>query len=124
MIRRPPRSTRTDTLFPYTTLFRSKCLAFDIYDHRTSGFCGNFRCRKTIRKNVPAARANAAAYFQTRRRLASGTDEQNIVTLIGETVPDQIELSRRNMEHKDHAKRQNRDVSRRKMINKDGIDRK
>src|SRR3546814_13857071 len=25
MIRRPPRSTRTDTLFPYTTLFRSQC---------------------------------------------------------------------------------------------------
>src|SRR3546814_972337 len=24
MIRRPPRSTRTDTLFPYTTLFRSQ----------------------------------------------------------------------------------------------------
>src|SRR3546814_8219614 len=31
MIRRPPRSTRTDTLFPYTTLFRSvgEDLAFD-----------------------------------------------------------------------------------------------
>src|SRR3546814_486212 len=27
MIRRPPRSTRTDTLFPYTTLFRSRQLA-------------------------------------------------------------------------------------------------
>src|SRR3546814_19841075 len=26
MIRRPPRSTRTDTLFPYTTLFRSERL--------------------------------------------------------------------------------------------------
>src|SRR3546814_19289282 len=26
MIRRPPRSTRTDTLFPYTTLFRSVTL--------------------------------------------------------------------------------------------------
>src|SRR3546814_5977868 len=26
MIRRPPRSTRTDTLFPYTTLFRSRNL--------------------------------------------------------------------------------------------------
>src|SRR3546814_20765626 len=26
MIRRPPRSTRTDTLFPYTTLFRSPTL--------------------------------------------------------------------------------------------------
>src|SRR3546814_10720358 len=28
MIRRPPRSTRTDTLFPYTTLFRSIPLPF------------------------------------------------------------------------------------------------
>src|SRR3546814_520808 len=28
MIRRPPRSTRTDTLFPYTTLFRSLGLRF------------------------------------------------------------------------------------------------
>src|SRR3546814_16450993 len=28
MIRRPPRSTRTDTLFPYTTLFRSHDDAF------------------------------------------------------------------------------------------------
>src|SRR3546814_15748752 len=27
MIRRPPRSTRTDTLFPYTTLFRSPAAA-------------------------------------------------------------------------------------------------
>src|SRR3546814_5619191 len=31
MIRRPPRSTRTDTLFPYTTLFRS--LEFDVDRH-------------------------------------------------------------------------------------------
>src|SRR3546814_5319323 len=34
MMRRPPRSTRTDTLFPYTTLFRSlavgdQCLGID-----------------------------------------------------------------------------------------------
>src|SRR3546814_13122732 len=33
MIRRPPRSTRTDTLFPYTTLFRSQ--------HYVSGFVLN-----------------------------------------------------------------------------------
>src|SRR3546814_10245576 len=32
MIRRPPRSTRTDTLFPYTTLFRS--LAGQDHRHR------------------------------------------------------------------------------------------
>src|SRR3546814_10926787 len=31
MIRRPPRSTRTDTLFPYTTLFRSR-LTLDFRD--------------------------------------------------------------------------------------------
>src|SRR3546814_11868133 len=30
MIRRPPRSTRTDTLFPYTTLFRSLLAAREI----------------------------------------------------------------------------------------------
>src|SRR3546814_11796560 len=29
MIRRPPRSTRTDTLFPYTTLFRSAAVGAD-----------------------------------------------------------------------------------------------
>src|SRR3546814_8034219 len=29
MIRRPPRSTRTDTLFPYTTLFRSNFVFVD-----------------------------------------------------------------------------------------------
>src|SRR3546814_1007273 len=45
MIRRPPRSTRTDTLFPYTTLFRSaddifvdRRLAFDFGD----GFARRF----------------------------------------------------------------------------------
>src|SRR3546814_1087175 len=35
MIRRPPRSTRTDTLFPYTTLFRSTSLLID--DRRVAG---------------------------------------------------------------------------------------
>src|SRR3546814_15662930 len=30
MIRRPPRSTRTDTLFPYTTLFRSEVFDADL----------------------------------------------------------------------------------------------
>src|SRR3546814_18116942 len=32
MIRRPPRSTRTDTLFPYTTLFRSDAGEADVGD--------------------------------------------------------------------------------------------
>src|SRR3546814_2713726 len=33
MIRRPPRSTRTDTLFPYTTLFRSKEYVPTVFDN-------------------------------------------------------------------------------------------
>src|SRR3546814_19179178 len=47
MIRRPPRSTRTDTLFPYTTLFRSKSdlaaprqsVPLDSRDKRFAGRC-------------------------------------------------------------------------------------
>src|SRR3546814_3227849 len=36
MIRRPPRSTRTDTLFPYTTLFRSyACQKQAVEDQKT-----------------------------------------------------------------------------------------
>src|SRR3546814_9409489 len=31
MIRRPPRSTRTDTLFPYTTLFRSHAVSSAVF---------------------------------------------------------------------------------------------
>src|SRR3546814_2477044 len=38
MIRRPPRSTRTDTLFPYTTLFRSTVRSHDA----RSGFAARF----------------------------------------------------------------------------------
>src|SRR3546814_1203313 len=34
MLRRPPRSTRTDTLFPYTTLFRSLAMARRAFQQR------------------------------------------------------------------------------------------
>src|SRR3546814_1395915 len=50
MIRRPPRSTRTDTLFPYSTLFRSrthvgsrKQLSFLPCTVRPAG-CAHWRC--------------------------------------------------------------------------------
>src|SRR3546814_16478921 len=38
MIRRPPRSTRTDTLFPYTTLFRSN-IARDVAEDAAADRC-------------------------------------------------------------------------------------
>src|SRR3546814_2645457 len=43
MIRRPPRSTRTDTLFPYTTLFRSASgLARYSRNFTAASLCGAF----------------------------------------------------------------------------------
>src|SRR3546814_6485151 len=46
MIRRPPRSTRTDTLFPYTTLFRSRsCRA------SRCAIVGQERCQDTSDKD-------------------------------------------------------------------------
>src|SRR3546814_3058181 len=44
MIRRPPRSTRTDTLFPYTTLFRS--VESGLRDHVVSRAAGGQHQRR------------------------------------------------------------------------------
>src|SRR3546814_20011322 len=49
MIRRPPRSTRTDTLFPYTTLFRSQELGL-----RPSIFM-DFGALFDVKKPLPTA---------------------------------------------------------------------
>src|SRR3546814_16575778 len=55
MIRRPPRSTRTDTLFPYTTLFRSRRRFFERQDgreadvghlHDRTPFVAGLRCEQ------------------------------------------------------------------------------
>src|SRR3546814_16592405 len=48
MIRRPPRSTRTDTLFPYTTLFRSDIVR-QVLETQASG------ARRHSRRGVPGA---------------------------------------------------------------------
>src|SRR3546814_7086408 len=45
MIRRPPRSTRTDTLFPYTTLFRSRPRPGPLAECRRPPDRGRFRPR-------------------------------------------------------------------------------
>src|SRR3546814_1690040 len=70
MIRRPPRSTRTDTLFPYTTLFRSRRVevpglkgrvdagaghALAVEHHRRDGFGG-----KTVSSALALQRAQVA----------------------------------------------------------------
>src|SRR3546814_13167564 len=64
MIRRPPRSTRTDTLFPYTTLFRSLlCLVFAEAPHASrhrfpdGGFAEGFADGKQGNRACRPARA-------------------------------------------------------------------
>src|SRR3546814_5163648 len=56
MIRRPPRSTRTDTLFPYTTLFRAVFAA--VLEHQLHR--GGGRHRAAFRER-PAQREQIAA---------------------------------------------------------------
>src|SRR3546814_1436494 len=63
MIRPPPRSTRTDTLFPYTTLFRSLVARWSIFANRamTMAALSWCMCRQTT--------------ISTRRRLEEHTTE-------------------------------------------------
>src|SRR3546814_3866144 len=50
MIRRPPRSTRTDTLFPYTTLFRSEHAADRAIEVHVDRFEQVVRVRGNLRR--------------------------------------------------------------------------
>src|SRR3546814_4047893 len=52
MIRRPPRSTRTDTLFPYTTLFRSRSRLVAVSPRCRSA---SRRCTAWSRSSPPTA---------------------------------------------------------------------
>src|SRR3546814_18151115 len=73
MIRRPPRSTRTDTLFPYTTLFRSPVARDEldvrrIGDHRPAGSAGATNMNEQApRPPHPADSSKIAHMFGTDR---------------------------------------------------------
>src|SRR3546814_13211348 len=66
MIRRPPRSTRTDTLFPYTTLFRS------IEPDQPEGHFG----RDLRRRDADPAILSAAARIRRGRRVQILTQDK------------------------------------------------
>src|SRR3546814_24846 len=57
MILRPPRSTRTDSLFPYTTLFRSKCARLDS-DYTMRAVSGH------VGKPAPVPASGAGEYLR------------------------------------------------------------
>src|SRR3546814_1009120 len=69
MIRRPPRSTRTDTLFPYTTLFRSVR-----YRHARFTAMIEDRLAKIAGKRRPKLRYVAIAPGRTGERIRWGCD--------------------------------------------------
>src|SRR3546814_7801155 len=73
MIRRPPRSTRTDTLFPYTTLFRSSWLP-----PFSAGFSSRDGCTvETLKERSRCSRkypAITASMVQRRLREANGRE--------------------------------------------------
>src|SRR3546814_12127504 len=74
MIRRPPRSTRTDTLFPYTTLFRSPSVSVPISvasasPTSTSCILADRRCPRSVEALVsPADRKIIDRQFVVLRR--------------------------------------------------------
>src|SRR3546814_12804564 len=67
MIRRPPRSTRTDTLFPYTTLFRSRIS------------CGI--------SNGPCSQPSALRVASTSSLPSAAPGEDSLPPLFGEPTP-------------------------------------
>src|SRR3546814_14762211 len=76
MIRRPPRSTRTDTLFPYTTLFRS----------------GEFETSEYEGKTQLNIRANEVDIMSSRKDQNESGGHRNRDGMGGNSLPPQEEL--------------------------------
>src|SRR3546814_1573056 len=75
MIRRPPRSTRTDTLFPYTTLFRSEAVAVGCGGAADTVRPGYRRPRNVPWSAPPTRPERFAGRKSTRRRSEEHTSE-------------------------------------------------
>src|SRR3546814_16456275 len=74
MIRRPPRSTRTDTHFPYTTLFRSSCDGGGGQQHREANLANHAdhsitlchpRCPTQRTKQMGGSRKSRPSFLQS-----------------------------------------------------------
>src|SRR3546814_7672010 len=67
---RPPRSTRTDTLFPYTTLFRSPIAARDLANAASTSASD---VTLTLQNTPPSSRAIASPFSSFRSNSATFT---------------------------------------------------
>src|SRR3546814_1862770 len=81
MIRRPPRSTRTDTLFPYTTLFRSY------------GVDGAGRVNTDVRGKLAIMLYGNAPFgaklpgYRERRRMLANAGAAGVLVIAGDAIP-------------------------------------
>src|SRR3546814_20753560 len=84
MIRRPPRSTRTDTLFPYTTLFRSCAEQFEklFTEHYTAAFGAGMvlPCNRTKLKFVYRAASSGFMGGRARALNFEGLPDVSVLT--------------------------------------------
>src|SRR3546814_13813144 len=84
MIRRPPRSTRTDTLFPYTTLFRSATGSVASDRQRKSVHPGIWELQpRPYRRYTASNRARGAmrARFRVRRSEEHTSELQSLMRI-------------------------------------------
>src|SRR3546814_12066115 len=86
MIRRPPRSTRTDTLFPYTTLFRSSFVALGVWQverrawkHELIAAVDARIHRAPVAEPGPAEWPRVSASRDASRRISATGDRQSVV---------------------------------------------
>src|SRR3546814_8706765 len=99
MIRRPPRSTRTDTLFPYTTLFRSirtpphrhRCRELMLFSRRVAMNGPNMRLRPGPYRferseehtyELQSLMRNSYAVFCLKKKKQTKSDTQKRITMI------------------------------------------
>src|SRR3546814_20485698 len=105
MIRRPPRSTRTDTLFPYTTLFLSLAPFQTVFTQSRHGLTFNARAdfrshRDTRAPHASSVSSRRSAFLQpTRHKLLSrsaGNFENSSSALVSLDLPgfNSIEIGR------------------------------
>src|SRR3546814_19804806 len=89
MIRRPPRSTRTDTLFPYTTLFRSEARLGEYRKRlapmapKTAGLTHAWM--RSVEKGVVGGRQWVKAFSEESKALRSFTPP---ITTVPDAVPE------------------------------------
>src|SRR3546814_3345256 len=75
MIRRPPRSTRTDTLFPYTTLFRSRarCESASAPRNRCAGAASHRRSEEHTSELQSLMRISYAVFCLKKKTISIST---------------------------------------------------